>query len=149
MGDQDAERRRRDDHIYGHAGRGPKGYTRSDERIREDVNDRLSDDWRLDASNVEVTVSSGEVTLAGTVDSRDAKHRAEHLIENLSGVRHVQNNLRVDDSWRNAATDQSVSTPVGSSGAGTSQSTTSSQAGTGTGGSAQQRPGTNNASATH
>ena len=39
-----------------HRGRGPKGYTRSDERIREDVNDRLSDDPFVDASEIEVMV---------------------------------------------------------------------------------------------
>jgi hypothetical protein len=35
------------------------------------------------------------VTLSGHVENREAKHRAERLIEDLSGVRHVQNNLRV------------------------------------------------------
>lgn len=78
-----------------HRGRGPKNYTRSDERIREDVNDRLSDDSWLDASEIDVQVSSGEVTLLGTVGSRDDKRRAEDVAEEVSGVKHVQNNLRV------------------------------------------------------
>lgn len=78
-----------------HRGRGPKGYRRSDERIREDVSDRLTDDAWLDASNVEVTVNDGEVTLSGTVDSRDAKRRAEDLAERVSGVGDVQNQLKV------------------------------------------------------
>jgi osmotically-inducible protein OsmY len=97
FGDDDAERRRRMDEQRGgmHRGRGPKGYTRSDDRIREDVNDRLSDDPFIDASEVEVSVSSCEVTLSGTVDSREAKRRAEDMAEQVSGVRHVQNNLRV------------------------------------------------------
>jgi osmotically-inducible protein OsmY len=97
FGDDDAERRRRMDEQRGgiHRGRGPKGYTRSDDRIREDVNDRLSDDPFIDASEVEVSVSSCEVTLSGTVDSREAKRRAEDIAEQVSGVRHVQNNLRV------------------------------------------------------
>lgn len=80
----------------GHRGRGPKGYRRSDERISEDVHDRLTDDPWLDATDIEVTVKAGEVTLSGQVDSREGKHRAERLVEDLSGVRHVQNNLRVD-----------------------------------------------------
>jgi hypothetical protein len=79
----------------GHRGTGPKGYKRSDERINDEVHDRLTDDHWLDASNVQVQVSNGEVTLSGTVDSRESKHRAERLVENLSGVCHVQNNLRV------------------------------------------------------
>jgi osmotically-inducible protein OsmY len=105
-GDEDAERRRRTDETRSHSGRGPKGYTRSDERIREDVSDRLTDDWRVDASNIEVTVVIGEVTLSGTVDSRQAKRRAEDCAERVSGVRNVQNNLRVQQQGEN----QSVST---------------------------------------
>lgn len=92
FGDEDAERRRQMDQFRG---KGPKGYVRTDERIREDVNDKLSDDSMLDASDIEVTVASGEVTLSGTVSSRLDKRRAEDLAESVSGVNHLQNNLRV------------------------------------------------------
>src|SRR4030095_12930336 len=78
-----------------HRGRGPKGYRRSDERIKEDVNDRLSDDYYLDASDVEVNVTNTEVTLTGTVTSREDKRRAEDLAESVSGVTNVENRLRV------------------------------------------------------
>ncbi|HEX3406540.1 MAG TPA: BON domain-containing protein, partial [Caulobacteraceae bacterium] len=78
-----------------HRGRGPKGYTRSGERIREDVSDRLTDDAHLDASDIEVSVTGTEVTLNGTVDSRTAKRRAEDCADDVIGVTHVQNNLRV------------------------------------------------------
>lgn len=91
FGDEDAAQRRERDH----RGRGPKDYIRSDERIREDANDRLTDDPRIDASNIALTVQTGEVTLNGTVDSRAEKRRAEDLVERISGVKHVQNNLRV------------------------------------------------------
>ena len=82
-------------------GRGPVGYTRTDDRIREDACERLTDEWGVDASKVEVTVSNAEITLDGTVPSRRQKRRAEDLVDSLSGVRHVQNNLRVDEgsSW--------------------------------------------------
>lgn len=93
FGDEDATRRREQDH----RGRGPAGYVRTDERIREDASERLTDDRRVDARKIEVTVSSGEITLNGTVSSRDQKRRAEDLVEDLSGVKHVQNNLRVDE----------------------------------------------------
>jgi len=79
-----------------HRGRGPKNYTRSDARIAEDVNDRLSDDSWLDASEIDVKVVSGEVTLAGAVHTREDKRHAEDLAERVSGVKHVQNNLRVE-----------------------------------------------------
>ncbi len=92
FGDEEARRRREQDH----RGRGPAGYVRTDERIREDASERLTDDWRVDARKIEVAVSNGEITLNGTVTSRDQKRRAEDLIEDLSGVKHVQNNLRVD-----------------------------------------------------
>lgn len=80
-----------------HRGKGPKNYVRSDDRIREDVSDRLSDDGHLDASAIEVTVVSGEVTLIGQVDDRHAKRRAEDCADDVSGVKHVQNNLRCND----------------------------------------------------
>ena len=79
----------------GARGLGPQGYKRSDDRINEEAHERLTDDTWLDASNISISVSGGEVTLSGTVDSREAKHRAERLVEDLSGVNHVQNNLRV------------------------------------------------------
>ncbi|MBW8816196.1 MAG: BON domain-containing protein [Caulobacterales bacterium] len=79
----------------GARGLGPKGYKRSDERISEEVHQRLTDDPWVDASNINVSVSGGEVTLSGTVENREAKHRAERIVEDLSGVTHVQNNLRL------------------------------------------------------
>ena len=96
FGDDNASQRRDvDKRRDGHYGRGPKGYRRSDARIAEDVNDRLSDDWRVDASEISVDVKDAEVTLTGTVNSRDDKRRAEDLAHDVSGVTHVQNNLRV------------------------------------------------------
>lgn len=78
-----------------HRGKGPKGYTRSDDRIREDVSDKFYDDGRLDASDIEVEVSQGVVALSGGVSDRESKRRAEDLAERCSGVRDVQNNLKV------------------------------------------------------
>ncbi|MGO4526907.1 BON domain-containing protein [Microvirga sp. 2MCAF35] len=97
FGDEDAERRRgRDMREAGmHRGRGPKGYQRSDARLTEDVNDRLTEDPHIDASEIEVRVENREVTLTGTVNSRFEKRHAEDLAESVSGVTHVQNNLRV------------------------------------------------------
>lgn len=112
FGDEDAERRRRMDERQSHRGRGPRNYTRSDDRIREDVSDRLSDDPYVDASDVEVAVSGGEVTLSGTVDGRTAKRRAEDCAEAVSGVRHVQNNLRVRERSDQGLANASLSQPT-------------------------------------
>ena len=111
FGDEEAGRRRDMDE---HRGRGPKGYTRSDERIREDVNDRLTDDGWLDASDIEVEVSSSEVTLTGQVGSREEKRRAEDIADAISGVKHVQNNLRVKDRSTSSAAVQGSATQSGS-----------------------------------
>jgi osmotically-inducible protein OsmY len=79
---------------HGARGLGPQGYKRSDERISDEVHDRLTDDPWLDASHIALSVSGGEVTLSGTVESREAKHRAERIVEDIAGVTYVQNNLR-------------------------------------------------------
>ena len=94
FGDEEAQRRREQDH----RGRGPSDYTRSDDRIREDVNENLTNDWAVDARNVRVKVENGEVTLDGTVSTRLQTRRAEDCAEDVSGVKHVQNNLRVQDA---------------------------------------------------
>jgi osmotically-inducible protein OsmY len=112
FGDDEAERRRERDYQQSgqHRGRGPKGYTRSDDRIREDVCDRLTEDPFVDASDIEINVSGSEVTLSGTVDNREVKRRAEVIAEHVSGVNHVQNNLRVQQSsWGGSAAAGGVS----------------------------------------
>ena len=78
-----------------YAGRGPKDYQRSDVRVREEICDCMTDDPVLDASEIVVQVSNGEVTLSGTVTSREQKRRAEDVAERISGVKDVTNQLRV------------------------------------------------------
>jgi osmotically-inducible protein OsmY len=78
-----------------HVGKGPRGWRRSDERILEDVCDLMMLDPDLDASDIEVLVSNGEVILEGSVESRWAKRLAEDIAFSVSGVRDVQNRLRV------------------------------------------------------
>jgi hypothetical protein len=80
-----------------HAGKGPKGYQRSDERIREELSDRLTADPEIDASDITVSIRQGEVTLEGTVSQRGMKRAAEDLADEISGVRQVNNRLRVED----------------------------------------------------
>lgn len=115
FGDEEAERRRTQDQ---YRGKGPRNYSRSDDRIREDVSDRLTDDWRVDASDIEITVVKGEVTLAGHVTDRMQRRRAEDIAESVSGARHVQNNLRVKEAGGYAGAssgEQTAITPAQSS----------------------------------
>jgi hypothetical protein len=81
----------------GYRGKGPLGYTRSDDRIRETVCEVLSDDDNVDASQIEVTVRNGEVILSGTVEDRHSKRLAEDLVERLPGVKDVQNQIKVQE----------------------------------------------------
>ncbi|MBS1121340.1 MAG: transport-associated protein [Deltaproteobacteria bacterium] len=78
-----------------HRGKGPQGYIRSDERIRELVCEALSDDPNIDATYIDVVVNNGEVFLTGTVEDRQTKRAAEDVVENCPGVKDVQNQLRV------------------------------------------------------
>ncbi|HYP75605.1 MAG TPA: BON domain-containing protein [Polyangiaceae bacterium] len=78
-----------------YAGRGPKGYTRSDDRIREDVCERLSENDDVDASEIEVQVADRKVTLTGSVENRRMKHIAEDIAESVSGVDDVDNRISV------------------------------------------------------
>lgn len=75
--------------------RGPKGYKRSDERIREDVCDRIARTPSIDSSDVEVSVTGGEVTLTGTVPLRSMKWELEQLAESVFGVLEVNVQLKV------------------------------------------------------
>jgi osmotically-inducible protein OsmY len=77
------------------AGKGPKGYQRSDERIHEEVCEALYLDDRIDASGITVEVDNGIVFLRGDVRERRVKKMAERCIENLPGVEDVQNELRL------------------------------------------------------
>src|SRR5205085_2427967 len=76
-------------------GRGPRGYRRSDDRIREEISDLLLADPELDATDIAVSVSGGEVKLSGAVMSRHERRLAEDLVESVLSVSHVQNDLRV------------------------------------------------------
>jgi hypothetical protein len=100
----------------GHQGKGPRNYQRSDERIREDVSERLADDVRVDASEIEVTVQNREVTLSGTVRDRQERRWAEDIAEAVSGVTHVQNNLRVGQKQEGHRTGTEVGDAAAASG---------------------------------
>ena len=76
-------------------GLGPKNYRRSDERIREDVCERLTLDDSVDATEIEVDVREGIVMLSGFVEDRRTKRRAEDVAESVNGVSDVQNQIRI------------------------------------------------------
>jgi hypothetical protein len=77
------------------AGRGPRGYRRSDARIHEDICEILTRHPEIDASDIEVEVKNGVVTLSGTVEDRYTKRLAEDVAELTLGVHDVENRMRI------------------------------------------------------
>lgn len=120
-------------------GKGPKGYQRSDERLCEDISERLMQSDDIDSSEVTVTVASGKVTLEGTVPERHMKHAIEDLADACPGVQDVDNRLRVD---RSAGSSASGTTPGGTSYGSTGTSGTSSGSSYGAGSSTGTTTGT-------
>ena len=96
-----------------HSGRGPQGYRRSDARIEEDICEHLTHHGMLDATGIQVQVENGEVTLTGTVESRQAKRLAEDILDSISGVKDIHNQLRVQQ-------DQGHQNPIMAQGQGSS-----------------------------
>jgi hypothetical protein len=91
-----------------YAGRGPKKSSRTDEWLREEISDRLFLDGDIDASEIEVEVHNGEVTLKGSVPERQMKYWAEDRIEKIHGVKVLNIELKVlshpnDSTWRHAS----------------------------------------------
>lgn len=89
------ENRERREERGGHYGKGPRGWKRPDERIREDVNEVLFKSYDVDASDIEVSVAEGVVTLTGTVNTRKEKREAEFCSEAVSGVTDVRNEITI------------------------------------------------------
>lgn len=84
----------------GMRGRTPKGYTRSDERIKDDVCEQLYRTPDIDVSDVTVEARNGTVMLEGSVPDRRMKHRIEDLCEQCLGVQDVDNRIRVQRADR-------------------------------------------------
>jgi hypothetical protein len=90
--------RRHAHHPGPHVGKGPRNYTRSDERIYEEVCDRMTEHGGLDATNIGVSVEGGDVTLKGTVPDRHSKQLAEDIVDTVFGVQDVHNELKLQRS---------------------------------------------------
>lgn len=116
-----------------HWGKGPKNFSRSDERIQEEVCERLMRQGQYDLSNVTIEVKNGEVTLDGHVDERRAKYAIEDAAESVIGVKDVNNNLRVqrssgDDQQSFGGKGSSSTSRSSSTGSDTSSSSSKSKA---------------------
>ncbi|MBP0628764.1 BON domain-containing protein [Cupriavidus sp. AcVe19-1a] len=74
---------------------GPRGYQRSDDRIRDQICERLSYARGVDVSDVSVDVKEGVVSLTGSVRERGQKYYIEDLADGTYGVKEVNNDIRV------------------------------------------------------
>ena len=83
-------------------GVGPKGYSRSDGRIHDDVCEALTRDRTVDASEIEVEVKAGTVILRGQVADKWMKRRAEDCVEEVIGVLDVWNELKTSSKSASA-----------------------------------------------
>jgi osmotically-inducible protein OsmY len=126
-------------------GRGPRNYSRSDDRIKEDINDRLTDHHYIDASDIDVEVNGGEVILTGTVDSRYAKRMAEDIAEDVSGVHNVENRIRVNKDWGNSPNYSETTTSSTGTAGSTTGATNTGNAGLAAGSGTSGRTGTSGA----
>jgi osmotically-inducible protein OsmY len=93
--DEDRDRRFRRSRFDEEDNRGAFGYEGEGYLRREDVCQRLVQDERVDATDIEVRVKEGIATLSGSVDDRTSKRRSEDIVESVRGVKDVQNQIRV------------------------------------------------------
>lgn len=84
------------------SGVGPRSYKRSDDRIQDEINERLTRHPGIDASDIDVNVSDCEVDLKGTVADRHQKRLAEDVADSVYGVREVNNALKVSSGHPSA-----------------------------------------------
>ena len=77
-------------------GKGPKGWERSDENIRDAV--CLSLTWHrdVDPSDIEIGVVDGTVMLSGTIADAVQKRLVESIVSGVVGVRAIQSGIHVE-----------------------------------------------------
>ena len=77
-----------------------RAYRRTDERIRDDVCERLSHSNEVDPTDVTVAVRDGVVTLEGSVPVRPMRYALEDIAARCLGVIDVDNRVRVTPADR-------------------------------------------------
>jgi len=92
-----------------HRGKGFKGWKRSDDSIYDEIGQILEQRADIDPSDVEIKINNGEVILEGTVSDRMTKRRIEDALEMVSGIKDVQNRLRVKNDMNQGQNRQSQS----------------------------------------
>jgi hypothetical protein len=112
--------------------RGPKGYQRSDQRIKEDICEHLMESAHIDSSEITIEVTEGMVIIEGTVPDRRMKHAIEDIAEAASGVNDVDNRVRVGSPEGQGRSQSGSSGSSSDSGSGSGGGSATERSGTGT-----------------
>ena len=69
--------------------------TASDDRIYDEVRQRLAEDPDINGGGLDVAVKNGQVILRGRVHNAKAKEKAEKITKKVKGVTRVDNQLKL------------------------------------------------------
>ena len=69
--------------------------TPGDNKIYDQVRQKLANDPEVKGANLDVVVKNGAVTLTGTVNDIRAKEKAEKITKKVKGVTSVVNELKI------------------------------------------------------
>ena len=78
------------------AGKGPKGWERSDEHILDDVCSSLTRHRDVDPRDIGIGVVNGTVMLSGTIVDAGQKRLVESIVSEVVGVREIQSDIHVE-----------------------------------------------------
>ena len=67
----------------------------TDDTISDAVRVKLASDQMVGVLDLKVDVKQGVVTLAGSVEAKSLKSRAEHVAKKVKGVKQVVNNIEI------------------------------------------------------
>ncbi len=67
----------------------------TDKTLEEEVRKKLLSNGEVDTHNFDIAVEEGVVKLEGDVSGRHAKKVVDHCLEDIEGIRHVENKLKI------------------------------------------------------
>jgi hyperosmotically inducible protein len=72
-----------------------QGKATTDDRIYDEVRRKLADDPEVKGAAIEVTITSGAITLKGRVRDEKAREKATRIAKRVKGVTTVDNQLKL------------------------------------------------------
>lgn len=85
---------------------------KSNDVLRKEVMEAIKWEPVLESNKIEVSVQEGIVTLAGTVDNYNQKKEAKHIVKDISGVKTIIDDVRVDLSVSTIRNDKEIARAV-------------------------------------